>query len=794
MKPTNKQAKHLALLAMSIITPSPDIQGQGTEASRSPIAAKELRETLQPKTSFQPKRNAPWQDTLSRLIHDLDTGSGTDRNSPAFRAIASLDQLGSLMVPSLIKELDRMGPFGLMNASKLLSTFPDENLAPLVERFLKDSSPVRQEFAAKLLPKLDPKDQAKLYPQALSSKRDKVRLAGFLSMIRLKKPKDEILTQMFQAFKEGRSSTKIEILKIMRAKKLYTDSRGKNIFQQAVHSPEGPVFDQAIRMFLDSINPYVPSYENEALALLEKLPKERQVTMLDLIAMRKPRWPNILLKAIETPSTNTHFIIKALEAHSIPLPEKTIFNLLSRRDEGLLDFLLNQLSARKDLLPRMSPLLNLLENPNSRIRSRTSSLIFEKAPELLLKSPKFLQDPLQSRVSYIDKISILGRVQKGHWPQQMFGLWKDMEAYEGIHLGRKLRKEKNLLANIMSEKLTDQDWPWIQEFILEPHGEPQAKGQIGFTRDQLLKAILRKKVLTPEIQLKALALSPKVSRQHMKTILGQIGKALTFNENRPRLEALAFKILGTDCRAKNPEGDSGEFKLSRYYLAAGIFLRILAHLPSSSYDKYLWKWLQSSQEDLVSLSSGALQKRINNRREELIRYYLTILESPFLIETIGIDLEIPLLIDDPKLQEAVCKGLQGGLLRKIDSVTFQDYLNKLDAATRKTLVIQILKKNKKGIESDMAEVLLKTLGSFHSADNIPIFKPYLQNPDPTIKQAALQAIGETFSLKAVPILLESLKDMALKKTAKAGLRALDEYTKEKVKWEKRFPRSAAKKD
>jgi len=75
-------------------------------------------------------RGHPTQDPVQRLIAVLD--QGTREVEAVKQAMGQLEGLGALAVPPLLAALPKLGPFGLVNAMKLLEGQNDPRIAPAV--------------------------------------------------------------------------------------------------------------------------------------------------------------------------------------------------------------------------------------------------------------------------------------------------------------------------------------------------------------------------------------------------------------------------------------------------------------------------------------------------------------------------------------------------------------------------------------------------------------------------------------------------------------------------------------
>lgn len=89
--------------------------------------------------SAAPTTQGPPADPITRLIQKLDTG--TKANAEVKQAISQLDDLGSLIVPHLIKALPEFGPFGIYNSLNLLRYARDDRIAITLGAMLESGRP-----------------------------------------------------------------------------------------------------------------------------------------------------------------------------------------------------------------------------------------------------------------------------------------------------------------------------------------------------------------------------------------------------------------------------------------------------------------------------------------------------------------------------------------------------------------------------------------------------------------------------------------------------------------------------
>ncbi len=314
-----------------------------------------------------------------------------------------------------------------------------------------------------------------------------------------------------------------------------------------------------------------------------------------------------------------------------------------------------------------------------------------------------------------------------------------------------------------------------------------------FTRIQLLETILQPKLLTPENQLKALALSPRLPRKYMEILLKQVGNSLSTHPPLPQLETTAIELIEKHCIREGTATNTPGGTLSHYNFAYSIFSYLLLYLPGDSVNKKLWAWLQSSNRNLAGLASTTLFERIQSNKPKLGSYYLATINSPFLVKSFDLGGAIPFASKNQKLRELICEKLTRNLILDVNDQSLQDFLTSLPSKERETLLVNILKQERRDLDPDILELLLHSLGEFQSDRFLPVLQLYLNYPTPEIKYTALKAINRMFSPKAVPILLEALRDPDLRKTARSGLNLLEDYLKEKAKWEKLIPPSGGTK-
>ena len=85
---------------------------------------------------------------------------------------------------------------------------------------------------------------------------------------------------------------------------------------------------------------------------------------------------------------------------------------------------------------------------------------------------------------------------------------------------------------------------------------------------------------------------------------------------------------------------------------------------------------------------------------------------------------------------------------------------------------------------------LRALGDLRDPELIPVFASLRDHSDTSVRSQAVKQIGRTFSIKAVPALIESLKDdyKPVVSSARESLQRIHDYLREKEKWEDLLPK------
>jgi len=742
-------------------------------------AAQELEESVQagrvPEKAPKPVQSA----SLRRLIHDLDMGPANQGGNAA-TAYNSLRSLGTLMVPSLLAELDDLGPFGLMNASKLLMSYPDESLDTLVERYLKDASAARQEMASGLLGRLGPLARRRLYPLALESKRDKVRLDGLSAMISLGVEQKQVLSEVSRIYDQGRTSTRTSLLFRIGQSELVKTAQGKALLGRAMVDPEDRLRREALSIFVEQAT---DKDEDEVLTLLARLgPEDRRVTVEQSIDSGR-RWPRVLMKALEFDELRSR-VPGLLDRRGIRLSAQQIQSLLGSQDLNLVRFALGRLAVRKELVASMKSLLELMAHPDYGIRSQATNLLVENGSLMLLESGRFLDLTGQSR-SFSDPIKVLELVPSGHWVKEMFEVWENVEKAEILSPGLSLAVQKSSLARLIARQARAADWPLVERFLRTANEDPQVatSRKSGFSNRMLVvDSLLTAGFLTRDLQAKALLLTPITSSDIATALFHRISEDLVPGEARPDIEGALFGVL-SEMNKKEPRPEPRDLRnsLPRGELLPSIF-QLLAVLPSSSRDADLMGLIDSADETMASGAVTALLQRSSDPRGVLA----AMLESRHSEVLLEWNLQRRELAQDKDLREKTVAKLDAGLLDHVTTGLLEDFLENLRKSDRSQILVKLLGSGERKVDPDVTRALIASLGEYREESYLPIYQKYLSNRDDNVRYAAVKAIGQTFSPKAAPLLIEALKDEAHAGLARQYLVRIDEYIQEKIKWQKRF--------
>lgn len=767
------------VLPLSAQKPGPQKPGQSPQESGD-RAAQELEESVQagrvPEEAPKPVQSA----SLRRLIHDLDLGPSNQRGGKAATAYNSLRSLGTLMVPSLLAELDDLGPFGLMNASKLLMSYPDESLDTLVERYLRDASAARQEMASGLLGRLRPQARRRLYPLALESKRDKVRLDGLSAMISLGVEQKKVLSEVSRIYDQGRTSTRTSLLFRIGQSELVKTAQGQALLRRAMVDPEDRLRQVALSIFVEQAT---DKDEDEVLALLARLgPEDRRVAVKQSIDSGR-RWPRVFMKALEFDDLRLA-VPGLLNGRGVRLSAQQIQSLLGSQDLNLVRFALGRLAVRKELVASTKPLVELMAHPDYGIRSQATKLLVENGCLMLLESGRFLDLPGQNR-TFSDQIKILERVPSGHWVKEMFEVWKNVEKAEILSPGLSLAVQKSSLARLMARQVRAADWPMVESFLRSAKEDPMVakSGKSGFSNRMLVvDRLLTAGFLTRDLQAKALLLIPSTSADVAMALFNRISEDLVPGEARPDIEGALFGVL-SEMNKKEPRPEPRDLRnvLPRGELLPSIF-QLLAVLPSSSRDAELVGLIDDADETMASGAVTALLQRSSDPRGVLA----AMLESRHSEVLLKWNLQRNELAQDKDLREKTIAKLETGLLDHVSTGLLEDFLENLRKSDRSQVLIKLLGHGGRKLDPGAARTLLSSLGRYREERYLPIFQEYLSHRDDEVRSQAIEAIGKTFSPKAAPLLIEALKDEANAETAREYLVRIDEYIQEKIKWQKRF--------
>jgi HEAT repeats len=740
-----------------------------------------LGQSLKPLSSVFASQEAKKQDSLRRLIRELDLGPYS-RGGAGAKAYNALRSLGSLMVPSLLAELDGMGPFGLMNASKLLASYPDESLGGLVERYLEDPSPARQEMAAGLLSKLAPESRRKLYPLALASKRDKVRLDGLYAMIGLGSSGEAVMAEIRRIYKEGRTPTRSSLVYLLGQHELLAKPSGRDLLRAAMLDPDRGLRESAFRVYVGHAK---DEDEPKAMALMVKMDKYDRESFAELVMEAKRKWPGVLMMGLEFEDVRQQ-VPGFLNRMGIRLSAPQIESLIVSKDTNLVRLGLERLRVRKELVPEMKPLLALMDHPDSYVRQTATNLLSENGPLLVLEGGRLSK--LRQGSRFGGPIAVLEKAHSGHWSKEMLTLWEEIEQVERENPGLNVTGDKINLGRLMARKLTAADWPLVEHFLrqawLDPRVAISIRSSHYYSRRNAAAALLNAGYLDRDLQPKALLLTSVTTEKIAMLIFDQVSESLVDGEARPRIEGALFQLIAD---ASSNKRDSSQVQKRNAYPRGELLessFSLLEQLPGSDRDAELLGFIKSPERQVASGASRALLSRTKDRNA----VYAAILASPHAESLINRQLGDPLLAQDEKLRETIVVLLSKSLLKTVRHDQLEAFLRNLAPDERRTVLNSLLGKGAKGVSSNNKMVLLKVLGDFKDPSYLSIYEYYLADPQDPVRGEAIMSIGRTFSPKAAPLLLEALKDDFEDNStmAKSYLMRIDEYLQEKAKWTERF--------
>ncbi|MEZ5989460.1 MAG: HEAT repeat domain-containing protein [Planctomycetota bacterium] len=715
----------------------------------------------------QGRPDEPAGDPVRRLIKRLDEGSTNDLRVKA--AYESLSSLGVLMVPSLLAELDDLGPFGLQNAQKLLGRYPSKDLTAIAERYLVDEDPNRQLFAANLLDDLPVDDRRRLVAKALESSRDQVRYEAVQALSGIGTEPLRLLTEVQKAMTVASPQLRYRYVHMLRE---FDPPYPEGLFpflEKCFGDVEASVRNAAVETWVRLMP---EDAEDQALALYRKLDPAGRELLLDRVLSRRKPWPTLLFEALTQArdEDDVRKIIGGLQRSKVRLDVAQCRRLLALDDQYGWSLVQQQLMAQPDMTGKLPELVDLLDHPDQNRRMMARNMLQRDAGHGLLLAR--IRELPGLGFNEADILQVLQRSGRPEHVPDMLWLYRTFEDWdETLQNGLHYLDET---AKLIARQFLPEHFPLLAQLI-EVRGPAVPSAKQVRQRANLAYACIRKDGLGEAQLATALDLARKGWSEARIRDVAQAFLAAVDSWAGDASEGAVLEALAAERAAmgQHPE---------RVELARGL-VRCLDKMTGQAGRKVLLGLLDD--EELAYVAGQALFARKDVAEKAVAEAALA---SPRHRDLLQLVLQRKVAAEDEELRKALVERLTelppGAEVP--DSLT--TFLYSLPSTSRGDVCVALAAKQGLAGRSELLHPVLQIIGDAKEARNIDFLGRFLKHGDPAIRELAVSGIGRTFDEKAIPFLLEALKDdyNQVSGEARNRLARLSQYLQEVEDWNRRL--------
>jgi len=703
-------------------------------------------------------------NAVVRLIHELDAGTKVGSSEPFYE----LRQLGSLAVPALIGELDKLGYFGLSNAFLVFRSYPDPALYPVLEKMLRSDDQIRRTLAARFLPNLPADARSELAAIAIASDDLEVRKEGIRALLPLANQRRDMQQRVLEMAR----------------------SESPRTLEAAIDLLSDPEFGDrklaaaTLEGFVGNADPNIvigASYawskvcqegdEDRALALLARLPSlQARKPIYDVAVERLQSWTRVQKQALE--SEGLRNTINQLWTNQQPdFDEATWIGFLGRKSSRISALALDVL--RKLRSKRATPeVVKLLDDRF--LKDKAFLYLVDLAPELLQPrlSELYRDSQLQPHVSQV----LPELVGPQHVPWLVELLERDYHDPSVIFKSRYLA----MIARIS----TIEHWDLLTD-LADPASERTrtfSEGNYDFVVDAVETAVRR--WFAPSLIPLACERLPRMDKRLAGTVMELMWPAAS-GKDATSIRGLLERSLAALREGKDERWHAFGRYLD-YSRLAEYAIQLLGEIKADGFGKTLMPLLVHENDAIADAAFQVLIAGDSTDQKQLFRHVLTSDVAAGLLSQV---LQHDVVVTDPDLRKLAIDRL-ANWSGEANISSADAYVTKLSKADREAFGAKVLAREHgdNSVPSWLIVTALYAYGSLKSAKYVEAFAGYLDHADWRVRYTAVEQLGRTFSREAGPYLIEALKDddARIAKLAKQALAKIKDYLAEKAKWEAEF--------
>ncbi len=686
-------------------------------------------------------------DPLLRLILKLDgTASGTESDA-AYRAKNELNSLGVLVAPVLRKHITKVGPVGARAILELLTSSPDDELPGFIESLLGTTGDqgYLARLAADAIRYLPAEPRKRLGDRAAGSPIEALRIAGLTALATIPSERPRVVAAIRELVESPKTLAPRTAIVVLGLKSMSAVDEVGPLLEAWAASPNADIATTAVRTWMsrnDGITDAVAS------AFFARLPEPSKSAFITATIDFRIKWPSILIQGLASERTRND-ALNALQGMSADVPAAAIASLLQFTPDGH--------NAR----------------PFSLLRRCQDSGAEDIVVEQLARKSFGTTEDRRTAVDYVRRVA----------PKRLIPLLGDLLYYlaheDGQEVLRTLIEQGDssvvgpLTRALITERIPSIDGPKsVRAFAVDAI----AKWNDASTLPSL-QALLAARLNDPTRALVLERLPASVARWLTPSDVPALLKALDGAQDvfvEAFMNVAKRKITADQLDAAVALAESTTHEA----LATGLVYMIAQTAGKNAATRLtplITHKLPAIRVEAVVASAPFAKDADFDRIATVVR------EAP--PETLARLLEAPNLASNDAVRAALVERIVAGSFTSSDVERFLRSLGGSGAAVAREILALARDRRPPAAEEVVFGALTCTVPLPEAA--LPEVTPFLMHAELSVRLAAVRAALSTYSMRAVPHLIEALKDPEpqMRGAANEALKSIRDYLSQKAEWE-----------
>ena len=732
------------------------------------------------------EKEAPVPSVLVQMIRSMDRGF-SDRDSPGGKAFRELRGLGSLVRPALIRQIDSVGPVGLAAILKLLRMMGREAPAEAVEHLLASPDIARQRAGAQELSRLPESLGVELARRALKIQTPEVRVAALEVLARAGVDREIVIQEIRTLLERGPAYLRARLARILGESSLGAPEVTDAWLERLLEDESEDVRGSAFLAWCATRGPGEGQSIARRFSALR--PKELQAWVLDTLAREireenLPPWDEVvgLILNRRDAEKNLRFL-DFLETRNLDLSTGNLQTALLAFSPPYVpslmrvrQWVLDRILQSND--PGLAPFFwkVLLDQRFERDRERILSWLIRHDPKgavaginAMMEGGIFIREGLEWLIRHGDVRSArlaLRILARGGEPKGRLNALLLKVAVAGSD------------ASCLADALALVEAPLLFSYWIEAVRSFKLMIHRWLGASEVPIVLEKIETLDAEAAAGALKRIMQVVTPSQIPLLAEV-----IRRQLPRARKEPAVAEGETPSPAAPSARRGESPVQAGYVIASL-MQTLADLKTRESDEVLFSLITS---DLGWVRRFAFQKlawRASFDQRRLAKLCLAPGNE-------HLKPMLKMIIDQPEIVavEELRKGVLGFLAERRTVLSESQVLTFLRRVSEKEVrafargVLADPDPKRRGDEV-LQRALLKHLGDLKTDEVIPELALGLGHPSSDVRLTAVIQIARTSSRKAVPVLLEAMKDDVpkVRTAAREGLSRIHDYLEEVKRW------------